>query len=222
MKKEIVIYGISSYAKLVKYFFEEVAQERVSAFTVDGVYLKSDFFLGVPTIDFDSVLLQFPPEKYNMFIAIGYKNIRNRELLFDKAKKCGYELVNFVSPDAVISKDVSLGENNIIFPNVTIEPFVNIGNNNVVWSDSLISHDVVIGNHNYISAKCLIAGNSRINNLCFMGNASALIDGIEISNETQIIAGSTVFRNTAAYGQYMGNPAKLINTHKEKGITISR
>lgn len=222
MSKGLIIYGVSSYSKLVKYFYEEFTNRKVAAFTVDKEYFDANIFLNLPVIDFESALLKYPPDKYDMFIAIGYKVMRSRKMLFNKVKSCGYDLVNIISPAAVISKDVIMGENNIIFPNVTIEPYVNIGNNNVVWSDTLISHDVQIGNHNYISAKCLIAGNAIINDLCFVGNASVLIDGIELKNETQIIVGSVIFRNTEEYGQYMGNPAKLINTHKEKGITILR
>ena len=91
--------------------------------------------------------------------------------------------------------------------------------NNIVWSMSLLSHDVKIASHNYIAAKCLIAGNCKIENLCFIGNGSILIDGLVISNETQIVAGSVVLRKTKENGVYLGNPAKLFKVN-ENGIEI--
>lgn len=84
-----------------------------------------------------------------MFIAIGYKEMRNRKVLYDIAKDKGYELANYISSKAIIYDNLEVGENNVIMGNVQIEPFVKIGNNNIFWSDTLICHDTRIKDHNF-------------------------------------------------------------------------
>ena len=95
--------------------------------------------------------------------------------MYDKAKRKGYKLANFIH-ESVINNGFSIGENNIIFPGCVIEPFVEIGNNNIVWSMSLLGHDCRVGNHNYISAKCMVAGNAKVSDLCFIGNGVNMIN----------------------------------------------
>ena len=122
MPKKIIIYGISAYAEIMHYKFDKYSDYTVIAFCVD-----------------------------QMFVAIGFSQMRNRKILFDKAKNKGYALVNFISPKAVIHDNLILGENNVIQSSVDIDIFVTIGDNNVFWTGSILGHNLVVGNHNYIS-----------------------------------------------------------------------
>lgn len=223
MKEEVIIYGIGSFAELMNYYLKEDSNYKVCAFTVDKDYINCDSFINLPLIDFENINNLYPPSKYKMFIAIGYKNMRNRKLLFDKAKSKGYELINYISSKSIIYNNLKISENNVIMGNVNIEPFVTIGDNNIIWSDTLIGHNARINSHNYISAKCLIAGDCKIEDLCFIGNGVVMINNLKIRNETYIIAGSTLLKSTEEYCRYIGFPAKIFGSnHKESGIIIER
>lgn len=214
----IIIYGAGPLAKQLFYFLENDSSYNVVAFCTDTQYFDCLEFCGLPVVKFEEVEFIYPSSEYEMLVAVGYKKMRNRKVMFDNAKAKGYKLINYIH-SSVISNNLVLGENNIIYPGCVIEPGVVIQNNNIVWSMSLLSHDVKIGSHNYIAAKCLVAGNCIIDDLCFIGNGTIFVDGLVISKESQIIAGSVVLRKTKENGVYLGNPAKLFKIN-EDGIEI--
>lgn len=215
----LIIYGIGEFAKLLHYYITNESSYELVAFTADKEFIDEVEICGLPVIDFEEINKIFPPEKYQMLVAIGYSNMRNRKILFDKAKAKQYRLINYIHSSIDI-KNMSVGENNIIFPGSIVEPFVSIGNNNIIWSMTLLGHHMSLGDHNYISAQCLLAGHVIIKNLCFIGNGVNMIDSLIIENETYIVAGSNIRKNTIENAMYNGNPAKLLKFHKKHGILI--
>lgn len=223
MTKKIVIYGLGSFAELMHYYFSTESEYEVVAFTVDSVFLQNHLYCGLPVIPFEDVENYYPPSDFSMFVAIGYKNMRNRKLLFEKAKSKNYKLVNFVSKKAITHDNFILGENNVIMGDVNIEPFVTISDNNVFWSGSLICHHCNIQSHNYFAPSSVLSGYVVVKNLCFFGTGCSVIDKLTIANESFLIAGSVLFETTRPYTRYVGNPAKPFgNSHENTGIVISR
>jgi sugar O-acyltransferase (sialic acid O-acetyltransferase NeuD family) len=219
---DLVIYGVGPFAELMHYYFTHDSGYRVVAFTADAEFLKETMFCGLPVVPFETVAAAYTPDAARMFVAIGYKRMRNRRILFDRAKAHGYTLVNYISSRAISFPNFQIGENNVAMGKVHFEPFVKVGNNNMFWSDTLVCHGVTVGDDNYMGAKCLLAGNSTIENGCFLGNATVLIDGLTVRRESHVVAGSAIFRSTKEFHKYMGNPAQVIGTHAETGIVIER
>lgn len=221
MKKGIIIYGGGELAKLIAFYLSIDSHYKVEAFTVDRKFINTTDTTNI--IPFDNIDIIFPPENYDMLIAVGYKCMRNREIMFNNARNKGYRLINFISSKALYYKDLIIGDNNIILPTAHIEPNVIIGNNNIIWSDTLLCHGLELGNHNYIAPKVVLGANSTIGDLCFFGTRSTMIDQLNIESETFLVAGSTLFTDTKSYYRYAGNPAKkLKNNHVEQGICINR
>lgn len=221
MPEKIVIYGLSPLAERMYHNFTRYSPYSVAAFCVDQEYLQESSFCGLPVVAFQDIAELYPADEYKMFVAIGFKRMRDRSIMFDKAKAQGYTLVNFISPRAIVCEDLAIGENNIIQSSVDIDMFVTIGNNNIIWTNSIIGHDTVIGNHNYIAGSCGFGGSCVIGNACFIGNAAITINDIHIADETYLVAGAVILRNTEAACQYHGNPAKRIGRHPETGIVIN-
>ncbi len=215
---EVVIYGIGPFAKLLHYYLTNDSDYEVVAFCADEAYIKEKEFCGLPVVAFEEIENIYSPEKYKMLVAVGYSKMRNRKIMFEKAKAKNYVLVNYIH-SSVINHELKLGENNIILAGCVIEPNVEIENNNVIWSMTLLGHDCKIENHNYISAQCLIAGDTKIKNLCFIGNGTTMINRVVIENETYLVAGTNLRKNTKEYGMYMGNPAKFLKLNSS-GIVI--
>ncbi len=219
---DLVICGIGPFARLMRFYFSSDSGYRVVAFTADKDYIAGDSFSGLPVIPLERVAHSFPPECASMFVAIGYKRMRNRRLLFDRAKAMGYSLANYVSSAAVHYPGLKLGENNVLMANVVVEPFVSIGNNNVFWTGTLVCHDAFVGDHNYAAARCTVGGGCVVRDGCFLGNGSILIDHLELASETHLAPGAVVLRSTSEFRRYMGNPAREIGSHQEQGIVIER
>lgn len=216
---KIIIYGLGSFAKLLCRYISADSNYDVIAFCADSDFIECNEFCGLPLVSFDTIEKEYPSSQYKMLVAVGYSKMRNRKVMFDKAKSKGYQLINYIHP-SVIYHDLKKGENNIILPGCVIEPNVKIGDNNVIWSMSLLGHDCIIGSHNYISAKCLISGNSKLKDLSFIGNGTIMINGITIDNETCVGAATYLRKSTISNGLYSGNPAKLLKIN-ENGICLS-
>ncbi len=219
---DLVIYGIGPFARLMRFYFASDSQYRVVAFTADEQYITDRSFWGLPVVPISRVREEFPPDWASMFVAIGYKKMRDRQALFQRAKAMGYSLANYVSSASVHYPGLQLGENNVLMANVAVEPFVTIGNNNVFWTKTLVCHDAIVGHHNYAAAGCIIGGGCVVRDGCFLGNGSILIDHLEIASETHVGPGATVLNSTREFRRYMGNPAREVGSHEERGIVIER
>jgi len=221
--KKLVIYGSGSFAKLMHYYFSIDSQYEVVAFTVNNSFLIGNAYCGLPLVTFEKIEDVYPATDFLMFVAIGYKNMRNRKILFENAKNKGYKLVNYISSKAIIYPNLSIGENNVVMADVNIEPFVSVSKNNIFWSKTLICHDGCIGNHNYFAPNSIVSGNVIIEDLCFFGTKCSIIDNLTIRNESFLVAGSVLLKDTKPHTRYFGNPAKPFSkTHEDRGIVISR
>ncbi len=220
MQEKIIIYGAGDFGKLMLYHFTNETDYEVVAFCQDEQYITSKHFCGLPVIPFESIQNQYASSEYPMFVAIGYSNMRNRSVMFNKAKDKNYRLINFFSRKAIIRDDLIIGENNAIFSSSDIEPCVTIGDNNIFWTRSILGHGVKVGNHNYFSGGSGLGGNCIIGNYCFMGNAAIMINDISIADETFLVAGTAILRSTEKATKYHGNPARRVSQHLETGIII--
>ena len=214
--KGFSIFGANSLARLLIEFVKDDGGQ-VESVVVDDEHWTEPSFHGVPLLRYTS--LRSPAR---ILSAVGYKDMRARRQVFDRLKRDGHEITNYVSPRAAVSRSVDIGAGNIVMPSVVIEPLARIGNGNLLWSRTLICHEVVVGDHNYIAANCVVGGHSRIGDLCFMGNSSTTVDGVDLADETQVLAGSIVFESTEAHTKYFGLPARSIGLHKDTGIVIRR
>lgn len=202
--------------------FEAAGQARVVAYTVDRAYLSGLTFEGRPLVAFEDLEARYPPSTHSMFVAIGYRSMRARQALFERAQARGYTLPGFISPRAVIPPGFEPGQNNVLLDQVLVEPFATIGHNNVLWSGTIVCHDVRVGDHCYLGARCVLGGGSKIERGSFLGNAVTTIDHVTVAPETQVLPGSVVFQDTLPFTRYLGSPARAIGRHEELGIRIER
>lgn len=219
--RDIFIFGVGSFAKLMLHYFSTDSNYNVIGFCVDQEYFKDSDFCGLPVIPFQELNLTYPPSDFKVFIAIGYANMRSRKHVYDKIKLNNYECVNYISSKAIIDKSSSLGENNAILENSVIEPFVELGNNNIIWTSCNVCHNTLIKSHCFISSQSLIGGFCIVEDNCFLGFNSTILQNITLEKETLIGAKTLVIKNTQPYTKYVGCPAKTISQHTAKGIQIN-
>ena len=217
---KIIIYGNSDFAELMYYYFTTDSVYEVVGFCVDKGYIKSDKFLNIPLVPFETVEDTFPPNEYKMFVAVGYKNMRLRKELYKKTIRKGYNHINYISSKAILDKSNIIGKNNAILHNVVLEPFCKIGNNNVINTNVIICHHAEVMNDCFIAAKALVGGFTIIKNNCFLGFSSTILQKLVIEDETLVAASSVVNRNSSKYDFLAGIPAKSMSQHEVNGIEI--
>ena len=116
MKRSLVIFGTGEIAQLAHYYFNTDSEYDVVAFTVDAPYLKELNFNGLPVVAFENITTQYPPEQYDLFIALSYNKLNvNRKNKCLLAKKLGYSLPSFISSHATVLNDGCIGQNCFIF-----------------------------------------------------------------------------------------------------------
>jgi len=219
MNKPVIFFGVSDLAKMLYILSRDMDNLNIVAFMADDEYCSDTEFCGLPVWK-SSTIDSKMTEQYDFLICVGYKNMRSRKTIYDKLSERGCQFINFIYPTVTVLPEVQMGTNNIFLSNVTIENNVQIGNNNIFWSQSLVCHNVIIGNHNFFAPRTTFAGNCVIGDLCFFGVASFAINNLKISDETYVVAGGGLFKNTEQSTRYVGNPSRKIDSHKEKGICI--
>lgn len=202
--KSVIIFGIGDTGECIHYYLTNDSNYDVAAFTLDKKYIKEPTFHGLPIVPFDEVEKEFPPEKYDMFIAIGFTDLNSdRAKRFHEAKKKGYKLISYISSKAIVWKDLKIGENCMVLENSVVHPYVIIEDNVTIWSGNLISHHTHIHKNCFISAHVVIAGGVEIEENCFLGINSTIREHVKIARNCIIGANSLILNDTEENGAYI-------------------
>ena len=149
-------------------------------------------------------------DDYNYILSIGDNNTRQK--FFNKLKKLDCEIKSVISPLATVSNKVYLGEGVCVLPNSFIGPEVIINDNTIINTSCIVEHEAVIGKHSHLAPGSIICGRSIIEDSCFIGANTTIIEKILISSRNTIGAGSVVISSIKTIGgKWVGNPAKQIN-----------
>jgi sugar O-acyltransferase (sialic acid O-acetyltransferase NeuD family) len=197
MGKKIIIFGTGSFAQVVHFYLTHDSPHEVVGFTVNEDHISDKELLGLPVLQFESLEKNYPPDKFGMYVAVGYKNVnRVRAGVYAAAKAKGYELVTYVSSKCTHWNDTVIGDNCFIFEDNTLQPFVTIGNDVVMWSGNHIGHHSSIGDHCFITSHVVISGHVKVGPYCFIGVNSTTRDSISIGEACVIGAGSLIMKST--------------------------
>jgi len=199
-KKKLIIFGTGQIAELAYYYFSSDSEYSVQAFSVDKEYIESEDFFELPVIAFEEIQASFPPEDYEMFIALSYSEVNSiRKKKYFAAREKGYKLASYISSRATILNDMSIGDNCFILENNTIQPFVSIGNNVTLWSGNHIGHHSEICDHVFMASHVVVSGGVHIGSQSFLGVNTTLINNISIGEGCVIGAGALVNSNVESH-----------------------
>lgn len=214
---KLIIFGTGDIARLAHYYFTRDSQHEVIAFTVDRAYRQDNEFCGLPVVDFEEVAAVYPPDTYQMFVALSYAKMNKvRAGKYQRAKQLGYELASYVSSRCSFLTEHPVGENCFILEDNTIQPFVRIGNNVTLWSGNHIGHDSVIEDHCFIASHIVVSGHVHIRPYCFIGVNATLRNSINIAPGTLIGAGAVIMKDTVEKGVYLPSRAELFNKKSDE------
>lgn len=209
MTEKIVIFGTGPFAEVAHFFLENDSPYEVVGFTADKKYIQNDSFLNLPLVPYEDICKLYPPDKFKMFIAIGYNNVnRIRAQKYLDAKSKNYDFITYISSKATYYNS-PVGKNSFIMEDNTIQPFTNIGNNVILWSGNHIGHHSSIGDHCFISSHVVVSGNVKIGENTFIGVNATIRDSIEIGNYCVIGAGAQIMKSLSDKQVYVSKPSEL-------------
>jgi UDP-N-acetylbacillosamine N-acetyltransferase len=215
---DVIIFGASDFAKLIRNYFENHSSYNIIGYSVDDEYVKECIYDGLELIP-RSQLFKYKSSAM-IFIALGYKNMRARATVYNELRNDCFRFASFISPFAIVDPSAIIGDNVIVLHGAVIEPFAYVGNNSFINSSVTLCHHSFISEHCFIAANSIIGGYTKVCDNCFIGFNSTVVQKILIGEETLIAASSTVLESTLPNSKYVGTPAKFINEHIEFGIKI--
>jgi sugar O-acyltransferase (sialic acid O-acetyltransferase NeuD family) len=211
MKKPTVLFGNGKYASAIYHYLIHDSDLKVVAFTVDEQYIGMPGKHELPVVAFETVEQCYPPDKFSMLVALGFKQQNQlRYQRFLQAKQKGFQFASYVASTASVW-NADIGENCIILDQVVMQPFVTIGANTIISSNAFIGHHTNVGNHCFISAHATIAGRVTIDEFTLIGMNSSVREGIEIGKSCTIGSSAAVICDIDDGQTVAGVPAKQID-----------
>lgn len=125
--------------------------------------------------------------------------------------------------DTVIcyTKDIStvVGKGSFVGPFSTILQHSKIGQFCIVESYCLISHYAKLGNNVHLHSGAMIAGRTNVGNNSTFNFKSAAINSLELCDNIEVGACSTITKNIDQPGLYVGTPARRVGDVKDKNVS---
>jgi len=209
MNKEsnkIIVIGLGESARLAYEYFSSGSNYEIECFAVEKEFLDKSEFCKKPVIDLNDTKKLYP-EINQAFVAISGTNMnRVRERMFLIMKASGYKLVNYVSQNSLVWRDVQLGENCCIVGKSVIESGCKIGDNVTVWN-ATVAHSSVVEDNVFLAINSTVCGFTTIKKNSFIGANSTVGDGLigsTVIGEFNFIKMGTAIAGKTANGATYG------------------
>ncbi len=194
---KLIILGASGHGKVI-------ADIAANVGYTDIVFLDDDITIkecsGFPVVGKTSLAKSMAGDK---IIAIGNASVR--ESIHRDIK-----LITLIHPNAVIGRNVEIGEGSVVMAGAVINPDTKIGKGCIINTASSVDHDCIINDYVHVAVGAHICGTVCIGEKVWIGAGAIIINNIEICDKCKIGAGTVVIDNIDKNGVYAGVPARLI------------
>ena len=205
--KNLILVGGGGHCKSVI----DVAES--AGYTIKGILdlpeKAGEKILGYPIIGTDEDISDFVHEVLFLVTVGQIKNASLRINLHQETVNAGGKLATVIAPTAHVSKYAKIREGTVVMHQAMVNADTAIGKSCIINTFANSEHDVVIEDYCHISTGAIINGNCKIGRGTFFGSQSVMVNGLEITEECVIGAGSMLSKDLKQKGIYSGNPALL-------------
>jgi len=195
---KLIVLGASGHGKVI-------ADIAVNVGYTDIVFLDDDINIkecsGFPVVGKTSLAKSMAGDK---IIAIGNASVR-------KSIHRDIKLISLIHPNAVIGRNVEIGEGSVVMAGAVVNPDTKIGKGCIINTASSVDHDCVVGNYSHIAVGAHLCGTVDVGDCCWIGAGAVVSNNITIESCVTIGAGAVVIRDVPAKCTVVGNPAKPIS-----------
>ena len=215
--KKLVIIGISFAAKQIYRLVTFHNLYEVVGFAVNKDYLTSDSFLGLPVYDMECLNEKVNGE-FGVFVAIQWGHLNaDRKRAFDHCCSLGYQLVNIISPTAIVRSEI-IGRNCLIDDFVVVKNDVVIEDDVCIKANAIIADYTHIESHAYIGLHAVVAGGVIIGEQSFVGINASVLDTTKIGKKCIVSSGSIVKRNMPDFSRWVNDSNITIKQYSEEEV----
>ena len=165
----------------------------------------------VPVFKYEAAKGSFGNE-LEIVIAVGEPSIR--KALFAKVKRDKIHVPTLIHPDVYIPKSTTIGDGVTIQYGCFISCNVRIGNYVFIQPQCNIGHDCVLDEGCIIAGFGNIGGIVHIGQWSYLGLSVAVMQQIQIGNNSVVGMGSVVVRDVQDNVIAMGNPARAMKINE--------
>lgn len=206
---KLAIIGAGELGKLVAHHAVHNSQFEIVGYYDD--FRKEKEFNKFPVLGkIDDVIADFKAKRFDqLFIAIGYSQMKAREACYKKFKQ-NVPLANIIHSSSYVDLSCVIGEGVFISPGCTLDFGVEIEDNVLLNTGVTIAHHTRVGANTFVAPAVQMAGLITIKENCFIGIGATIKDCINIGRNSIIGAGAVVIKDTAESSTSIGVPAKQI------------
>lgn len=218
MKNKIILIGSGQHCNVVTYNIKEQGVYDIACIAeidhskcgknADGVIIE-------PFENFSKDAMNILEKKYNtnlFFIAFG--SMKYRKDVFNFLVQNGWEAVNIIHPNAVVSPTAKIGKGVLIECGCLVTPSPIIGDNVVVNTGSQVNHDNIIESHVYIASGVILSGGITIKENTLIDDGVIVTLGTQVGKNCIIGAGAVVTKNIPDNIIAYGSPCKVIRNNQ--------
>lgn len=211
MPKPLIIVGDSAFAEVAYEYFTYDSDYEVVAFAVERAYLKRESLFEKPVVALEDIESRFRPDGHSFFAATVYtQSNKLRARLYSAMKGKGFAPASYISPRAMVWRNVKLGEHCFIFENNVVQAFAEVGDNVILWSGNHIGHHSRIGSHCFISSHVVISGFVNVGEYTFMGVNATVANNVSIGRKCTVGAAALILADVpdsrVIVGMWKGAP----------------
>lgn len=193
-------------AELYTWLEAENLHTNISAFVTEAAYVRSHDvgFTKLPVLALSEV-----PRDQEYYLGISDPTLKQK--FFEKLNLLGWNPLQFISKNAIVSQHSYIGKGAIICPFTTISPLSILGKFTTINCHSGVGHHAQIGDFSTLLGSNCVNGYSIIGEYCILGSGAQVLPKRKISNNSSVGIGSVVITNIKENKTVFGNPAKTIN-----------
>lgn len=211
MIKNIIIIGASGHAKVIIDIVEK--QNMFNIVGLIDTYKKSGEMIGGYEILGHENDLPEIIKTYNIYggiIAIGDNFTRKK--LFHKISEANktLEFVTAIHPNAIIGKNVMIGDGSVIMAGALVNSGSNIGKHAILNTKCSVGHDCNIGDFSSIAPGSTLGSGVEIDTCSAISLGANVLENVSVGKHTVVGAGALVLKSIGDHEVAYGVPAKTI------------
>lgn len=200
--KKILIYGSKEFGKVIEDIILSMSRE-FAGFIDD--YSSAKDVIG----KYNAVRKQYKPDKYEIALGIGYRDLSARWRVAEKIKHDGYVLSTLIHELAYVRERKNIGSGSIIMAGAMVNNNAQLKDLVVMWPGANVNHDAIIGANTFLSPGAVVCGGVTIGSHCFIGANAVIVDHVCVPSESFIRAGTV-------YGRRLNPHAKKSSCSKDE------
>lgn len=213
-KEKIILIGAGQHARVVLYNIKIQDKYEVAGILDSDKMKIGQSIEGVQIIGTYDNIEEYKESYHTNKFFIAFGNMKYRRKVYEQFVEHGWEAVNIIHPNAVISPDVHLGNGILIECGCLVTPNATIGNNVVINTGSQVNHDNMVKDHVYIASGVILSGGVTIGENVLLDDGVIVSLGRCVGSDTIVGAGAVVTRDIPESVVAYGNPAKVIRENK--------